>query len=75
MNPGAPPPCPSCGGKLLLIRYGMPGISMMEAANRGEIILGGCIISEGDPDLECADCGKQFRALDGKVQRVEAARE
>ena len=48
---------------------------MMKAANRGDIVLGGCIISEGDPEFECAECEKQFRALDGKVQRVEAARE
>ncbi len=71
MNPRAAPPCPSCGGELLLIRYGELGVSMMEAARRGEIVLGGCIVSESDPDLECAACGEQFRVWDGKVQRVE----
>lgn len=66
-----PHPCPNCGGDLLLIRYGEPGISMMRAARRGEIVLGGCIVSESDPDLECAACGEQFRVWGGKVQRLE----
>lgn len=51
-----------CGGELLPIRYGEPGPDIMEAARRGLIVLGGCIVSAGDPDLQCAECDERFRA-------------
>jgi len=65
--------CPTCkNGKLIPIVYGMPGSELMEQSERGEIELGGCVVSEvfdselgfisGDPKLSCPKCeGRFFR--------------
>lgn len=50
--------CPEYGGKLLPIEYGYPGPELMEAADKGEVILGGCEVEKGNPNWQCADCGK-----------------
>ena len=52
--------CPDCNGKLLPVRYGFPGPEMMEQARRGEIVLGGCIVSDDDPAWGCSECGARF---------------
>jgi hypothetical protein len=47
--------CPQCGGRLVPIVYGLPGEELGEAADRGEVILGGC-----QPDgakRGCGSCG------------------
>ncbi len=56
-----PVKCPHCGSKVLRIQYGLPGPKMMEAADRNEILLGGCCISEDSPDFGCPVCGQAFR--------------
>ena len=49
--------CPKCSkGSIVPIRYGMPGNDMWEEKERGEIILGGCVIEERAPDHHCNDC-------------------
>ena len=65
--------CPSCkAGKLIPIIYGLPSREVMEQSERGEVELGGCIITEvfdpktglvnGDPELYCPKCeGRFFR--------------
>jgi hypothetical protein len=40
------------------IAYGYPSPEMMDAAERGEIELGGCIIEEGAPGRRCRRCGQ-----------------
>jgi hypothetical protein len=67
--------CPTCNaGKLIPIVYGLPLRELMEQSERGEVQLGGCIITEvfdpksgfisGDPELYCPKCeGRFFRAL------------
>ena len=67
--------CPTCNaGKLIPIVYGLPLRELMEQSERGEVELGGCIITEvfdpksglisGDPELYCPKCeGRFFRAL------------
>jgi hypothetical protein len=67
--------CPSCkNGKLIPIVYGMPGRERMEQSERGEIGLGGCVVSEVfdpesgfisvDPELSCPKCeGRFFRDI------------
>jgi len=63
--------CPTCNaGKLIPIVYGMPGSELVEQSERGELELGGCIITEvidpvsgfisGDPELSCLKCEGQF---------------
>jgi hypothetical protein len=65
--------CPTCNaGKLIPIVYGLPLRELMEQSDRGEVKLGGCIITDvfdpksgsiiGDPELYCPKCeGRFFR--------------
>ena len=59
--------CPMCEvGKLIPIVYGMPDRGLIEQSERGEIELGGCVMSQvlhleiglisGDPELSCPAC-------------------
>ena len=57
--------CPRCAkGKLVPIVYGLPLSELIEQSQRGEVMLGGCVISEfidgsvtwGAPELGCASC-------------------
>jgi len=60
--------CPLCGGKAVPIAYGLPGPSLMQAAERGEVALGGCVITHdengrlADPDRRCLSCGHSWKA-------------
>jgi hypothetical protein len=49
-----PPTCPVCGEPGVLIVYGMPGPDLFEAAERGEVLIGGCVITGDDPTHGCA---------------------
>jgi hypothetical protein len=56
-----PRKCPTCSsGPVARILYGMPAFS--EDLNRelgeGKITLGGCVVSDEDPDWECTACGQ-----------------
>ncbi len=52
------PPCPRCGSTdSIRIAYGLPGLDMAEAEERGEIRLGGCLVGPESPDFECLGCG------------------
>jgi rubredoxin len=56
--------CPSCGKKAAVpIAYGFPGPGMWDAVDRGEIILGGCVISPGMPNMSCLSCGWRYNSL------------
>lgn len=63
MNPFLPavagfPPCPSCGTTAdpLPILYGFPDQEAVEAAERGEAVLGGCLVGDESPELACPTC-------------------
>lgn len=45
--------CPVCGWPTLPIVYGLPAD---RDAKRTDVILGGCLIEEGNPDLACGNC-------------------
>lgn len=45
--------CPTCGARGVPIVYGMPGIELFEKAERGEIVLGGCVIDGEMPTHAC----------------------
>ena len=47
------PKCPVCGWDTMPILYGLPGAGDFE---RTDIILGGCIVEETNPDLACSNC-------------------
>jgi len=38
------------------IVYGYPGHGLMEAAERGEVVLGGCVIMPHQPKWKCLSC-------------------
>ncbi len=51
--------CPKCGStKTVPILYGYPSYEAFEAAERGEILLGGCELIDGMPheDYGCLEC-------------------
>ncbi len=56
-----PPTCPICSAPGILIVYGMPGPELFEAAERGDVVLGGCVFTGDDPTHECAT-GHQWKA-------------
>ena len=39
----------------------MPGIEQAEQAERQEIVLGGCIVGENQPDRQCISCEHQWQ--------------
>jgi hypothetical protein len=52
------PPCPSCGARdPIPIVYGYPDFELGQAAERGEVILGGCLVGPESPEFECRSCG------------------
>lgn len=65
------PPCPSCGSEQTIpMAWGFPTPELMEASQRGEVILCGCLVPfTGDsigpesapPDTYCKDCQHKFR--------------
>ncbi len=60
------PPCPRCGSRdVAAIAYGFPDPMMFDAASRGEIELGGCIISDDSPRWRCRSCESEWGRLLG----------
>ena len=54
-------PCPQCGSENVLpIAYGYPGEELREAALRGQVSLGGCVVTSSDPMHACRDCGHEW---------------
>ena len=51
------PPCPASLTDTIRIAYGYPDIELRHAEQRGEIVLGGCVIGAESPDFECRYCG------------------
>lgn len=58
-----PEQCPRCGAVLIPVAYGYPSMEMFEAAERGEILLGGCVLFEGRPTSRCPECGAGIGSL------------
>lgn len=54
--------CPRCGSGAVPILRGLPSLEAFEAADRGELVLGGCLVADDDPTLACTgfDCGLRF---------------
>lgn len=47
----ARPKCPSCDSEdVVPIVFGFPDPETMDASDRGELSLGGCCVTENDPD-------------------------
>lgn len=57
--------CPKCGNDTgIPIVYGLPGPDLMESAQRGEVMLGGCLVMDENPDWRCTDagCGHEWKS-------------
>ena len=49
--------CPKCNGdNTTAIIYGYPDDDLLKEAADGDIYLGGCCVSNDDPDKVCRDC-------------------
>jgi (p)ppGpp synthase/HD superfamily hydrolase len=54
--------------------YGYPGAELADAESRGDIMLGGCLVSDNDAQAACRDCGRRWdRPRPDLTQRFEAA--
>jgi hypothetical protein len=50
--------CPSCHAtSLVRVARGYPTPETMDAAERGEVVLGGCMVGADVPELACRSCG------------------
>lgn len=65
LEPESKPACPKCRNKkdVIPINYGLPMPELMKKAERGEVRLGGCCISDVDPQWFCKSCQKNFGRL------------
>ena len=49
--------CPQCGALgVVPIVFGLPSPELVESAERGEVSLGGCVVSETAPTWRCPNC-------------------
>jgi hypothetical protein len=61
----AGPECPDChSDDVVPILYGYPSTQAYEAAARGELLLGGCILEPTNPRWSCRSCGRRFNSGD-----------
>ncbi len=55
------PKCPSCDSENVVpIVFGYPAPETMEARERSEVSLGGCIVSAANPEWHCNDCEQEW---------------
>jgi hypothetical protein len=56
--------CPSCGRRdARRLVFGFPMPELLEAARRGDVVLGGPGPMPGGPNRACRSCGTRFRSL------------
>ena len=54
-------PCPNCSSsRVVPILYGYPMGPMVDEVERGEAVLGGCLMSGNDPMKFCLNCETSF---------------
>ena len=62
------PACPQCGAAAVVpIVYGLPGEELAEACRRGEVVLGGCCITDDMPEWHCKACEHEWPIRDQTV--------
>lgn len=52
----APKQCARCGGDLVPVVYGMPDPDLMQEADEGRALLGGCLTDQRGPTRACPAC-------------------
>ena len=58
--------CPRCGSSVAVIPmlYGLPTMEALKAAEDGLLALGGCDVSDRDPEWFCVTCKCEFGPVD-----------
>ena len=46
---------------IIPIEYGLPEPEMVKAAENGEIYIGGCLVSDSNPEWHCKNCGYEWK--------------
>lgn len=58
--------CPACGADALVpIVYGFPTYDAAQAEDRGELVIGGCVLGFDDPTHQCKTCGHRTTSTSG----------
>lgn len=75
--PRRPPRCPDCSSASARpIIYGEPEEELGRRAERGEVVLGGCVIWGNDPAWSCRECGCRFGDMEKPHKKLpERSRE
>jgi hypothetical protein len=56
--------CPRCGAAdLVAVIYGYPDADLFAREERGEVVLGGCVVTPDAPALVCRRCGAGAESL------------
>ena len=56
------PTCPKCGSsEYIPIIYGKPNDELIEKAEKGEVVLGGCIVTPDRNLFRCKECGTDYK--------------
>ena len=56
--------CPKCKSNMIInIVYGLPGKTLRQRANKGEVALGGCVIRHESQDYKCKSCNFEFSEM------------
>lgn len=54
--------CPQCRERRGVdIIYGYPGFELVEQEQRGEIVIGGCVLDAAAPDRHCQSCHHEWQ--------------
>ena len=61
-----------CGSSKSVIRivYGMPGFDLQQEELEGKIMLGGCCVTDDDPDWHCKECKHEWSDSFSKKERL-----
>ena len=63
-SPRTRPICPNCGSdNATPIMYGLPTSEGFSAAERGEVVLGGCIVFDEASAWQCQACHEGFGSI------------
>ncbi|MEJ3406129.1 hypothetical protein WDJ51_15445 [Rathayibacter sp. YIM 133350] len=63
--------CPEChSGSTIQIIYGVADALLIEAADDGEVILGGWLYASDAPTRHCKGCGAEWVDVDDYIDRL-----
>lgn len=63
LYPGWIPKCEQCGksNRVVEIQYGYPSDSGIKESEKGNVVLGGCIVHSENPNWYCKRCELKFK--------------